>query len=113
MFLKRKDYGGEVLGKLLRKGAGGVIPVIELTKVLNYLKIRVPSSLEMIDFDSNVSFEQAKKYVPTLENEYWYDAFVGIPVSERSYIRAMLRRGEKITKEPRIKLSTIHAAKGR
>ena len=24
----------------------------------------------------------------------------------------MLRRGEKITKEPRIKLSTIHAAKG-
>jgi DNA helicase-2/ATP-dependent DNA helicase PcrA len=33
-------------------------------------------------------------------------------VSERSYIRAMLRRGEKITKEPRIRLSTIHAAKG-
>jgi hypothetical protein len=91
---------------------GGLIPVIELTKVLNYLKIRVPSSLEMIDFDTNVSFEQAKKYVPTLENEYWYDAFIGVSVSERSYIRAMLRRGEKITKEPRIKLSTIHAAKG-
>ena len=91
---------------------GGLIPVIELTKVLNYLKIRVPSSLEMIDFDTNISFEQAKKYVPTLENEYWYDAFIGVSVSERSYIRAMLRRGEKITKEPRIKLSTIHAAKG-
>ena len=91
---------------------GGLIPIIELTKVLNYLKIRVPSSLEMIDFDTNVSFEQAKKYVPRLVNEYWYDAFVGVSVSERSYIRAMLRRGEKITKEPRIKLSTIHAAKG-
>jgi superfamily I DNA/RNA helicase len=29
-----------------------------------------------------------------------------------SYIRAILRRKEKITKEPRIKLSTIHGSKG-
>jgi len=38
--------------------------------------------------------------------------FEGISVKERSYIRAMLRRGEKITQEPRIRISTIHAAKG-
>ena len=94
----------------LRKG--GVIPIIDLTKVLLYMKIPVPISLERTDFDSNVSFEQAQGYVPSLKKEYWYDLFEGIPVSERSYIRAMLRRGEKITKDPRIKLSTIHAAKG-
>ena len=29
-----------------------------------------------------------------------------------TYIRAVLRRGQKITHDPRIKLSTIHGAKG-
>ena len=43
---------------------------------------------------------------------HWYDVFTLLSPKEISYIRAMLRRGEKITKEPRIKLSTIHAAKG-
>ena len=31
---------------------------------------------------------------------------------ERSYLVAALRRGEKLTKTPRIRLSTIHSAKG-
>ena len=42
----------------------------------------------------------------------WYDVFTLLRPAEISYIRAMLRRGEKITKQPRIRLSTIHAAKG-
>ena len=50
--------------------------------------------------------------MPSLSSQYWYDIFDGVSVKERSYIRAMLRRGEKITKNPRIRLSTIHAAKG-
>mgnify|MGYP003132919564 FL=1 len=94
----------------LRKG--GEIPLVDLIKVLNYMRVSVPTSLERNDFDSNISFEEAQSYLPNLKQEYWYDLFDGISVSERSYIRAMLRRGEKITKEPRIKLSTIHAAKG-
>ena len=94
----------------LRKG--GEIPLVDLIKVLNYMRVSVPTSLERNDFDSNISFEEAQSYLPDLKQEYWYDLFDGISVSERSYIRAMLRRGEKITKEPRIKLSTIHAAKG-
>lgn len=44
--------------------------------------------------------------------EIWHDMFTGLTVSERSYILAMLRRGEKITQQPRISLSTIHSAKG-
>jgi len=91
---------------------GEPIPVAQLTKVLNYLKLRTPTSLEKIDFDTLISYDTAKKHVPNLPNEYWYDVFTGVSVDERSYIRAMLRRGEKITKEPRIRLSTIHAAKG-
>jgi len=86
--------------------------MIEVTNVLNYLKIRVPSSLAVIDFDTLISFKELKKHVPQLKEGYWYDVFEGISVKERSYIRAMLRRGEKITQEPRIRISTIHAAKG-
>jgi superfamily I DNA/RNA helicase len=38
--------------------------------------------------------------------------FTALTPTERSYILSMLRSGEKITKKPRIKLSTIHSAKG-
>ena len=92
--------------------AGRSILVTELINILSYMKIRVPKSLSSLDFDSFITFETAKVHIPSLKNEYWYDIFDGMSVSERSYIRAMLRRGEKITKEPRIRLSTIHAAKG-
>ncbi len=46
---------------------------------------------------------------PTL---IWHEALKLIPETERAYLTALLRRGEKITAEPRIKLSTIHGAKG-
>lgn len=46
---------------------------------------------------------------PTL---IWHEALKLIPETERAYLTAILRRGEKITTEPRIKLSTIHGAKG-
>ena len=35
-----------------------------------------------------------------------------MPRLKSTYIRAVLRRGQKITHDPRIKLSTIHGAKG-
>jgi len=92
--------------------AGGLIAMTEVTNVLNYLKVRVPSSLGVIDFDTLISLKELQKHVSNLKDGYWYDVFEGISVKERSYIRAMLRRGEKITQEPRIRISTIHAAKG-
>ena len=84
----------------------------EAINLLPYLKLSVPLSLRNIDFDTFITFEELRNHVPSLKNELWYDVFDGLSVKERSYIRAMLRRGEKITKEPRIRLSTIHAAKG-
>ena len=42
----------------------------------------------------------------------WHEAFVSMNLVERSYMVATLRRGEKLTKTPRIRLSTIHSAKG-
>lgn len=42
----------------------------------------------------------------------WSDAMDRLPDTDRAYITALLRRGEKFNGEPRISLSTIHGAKG-
>ena len=42
----------------------------------------------------------------------WYEALVRIPQPQEVYIRAALRRGQSLRGEPRIRLSTIHGAKG-
>tara|TARA_R110002049_G_scaffold11337_1_gene53611 strand:- start:72 stop:1595 length:1524 start_codon:yes stop_codon:yes gene_type:complete len=42
----------------------------------------------------------------------WFKALENIPTQKSSYVRAVLRRKENINREPRIKLSTIHGAKG-
>ena len=42
----------------------------------------------------------------------WYDAFDNVASSKIDYLRTMISNGEKINKEPRIIVSTIHGAKG-
>jgi len=44
--------------------------------------------------------------------ENWYDALDKISVEDREYIIASRRRGESLNKTPRIRVSTIHGAKG-
>lgn len=47
-----------------------------------------------------------------LTDKPWYEAFVKAPYDQVQYIRLMLSNGEKLSEEPRVRLSTIHAAKG-
>lgn len=42
----------------------------------------------------------------------WYECFDTASADEKIYIRLMLSHGEKLSEEARIKVSTIHAAKG-
>lgn len=42
----------------------------------------------------------------------WSEAMDKIPTTERAYVTALLRRGEKFNRAPRISVSTIHASKG-
>jgi DNA helicase-2/ATP-dependent DNA helicase PcrA len=42
----------------------------------------------------------------------WHEAMDKLPDSERAYVTALLRRGEKFNSTPRITLSTIHGSKG-
>ena len=46
------------------------------------------------------------------KDQPWFDALDKISEDKRIYLRAILRRGMKANREPRIKLSTIHSAKG-
>lgn len=91
---------------------GDPILVSECVNLLKFIKVSNPKSLEVFDFDVTMTYESLKKLFPDLPEGHWYDALTALTPKEISYLRAMLRRGEKITKEPRIRLSTIHAAKG-
>ena len=53
--------------------------------------------------------ERMSKRNNTLE---WYDAFDQVVPSTKDYLRSMLANGEDLNKKPRIKVSTIHGAKG-
>lgn len=57
-----------------------------------------------------VAHEQARKQGSG--QPVWYEAMSEVTLDQREYVRAMLRRGEAVTKQPRIRLSTIHGAKG-
>jgi superfamily I DNA/RNA helicase len=44
--------------------------------------------------------------------EIWHDALRGIALDDREYYLACLRRGEKLTETPRVRIETIHGSKG-
>ena len=45
-------------------------------------------------------------------NDVWYEAFDDLNFRIKNYVRSMRRNGENLKDKPRIKLSTIHSAKG-
>ena len=47
-----------------------------------------------------------------LPNDLWYNVFTKADQEDCLYIRTMLSNGEKLSQDPRIEVSTIHAAKG-
>ena len=42
----------------------------------------------------------------------WHEAFTNMPWDDKEYYISLLRRGESITKAPRININTIHGVKG-
>jgi DNA helicase-2/ATP-dependent DNA helicase PcrA len=92
--------------------SGGKISLPECSNIIKQIKLKNPKVIDTIDEKLRLNMQEMLYYFPDLPQTVWFDAFSLLSVKEISYIRAMLRRGEKITKKPRIKLSTIHAAKG-
>ena len=58
-----------------------------------------------------VELQEHQGLVATTEM-IWHEALDKIPETDRAYIIALLRRGERFNSEPRITVSTIHGSKG-
>jgi DNA helicase-2/ATP-dependent DNA helicase PcrA len=94
--------------------------VFDLVKVLySYMTgngVRIARGHKKIigEEDDTFTFEELRDHhglLATREME-WHEALDKIPGVDVAYVNALVRRGEDLTKEPRIKLSTIHGAKG-
>lgn len=68
--------------------------------------------LPNVNLDEEVSIDDLKNRFGLLTNAIWHEALDRISANDRQYYTSVLRSGEKLTEKPRIKLSTIHAAKG-
>lgn len=42
----------------------------------------------------------------------WHDALIRIPLDDREYYLTCMRRGDRLTETPRLRIETIHGAKG-
>lgn len=89
-----------------RKGEQITAPEVE--KIFRYVR----HNRQPAPKDGLFVLEDLREQWGVVTDKIWHEAFERMSLVERSYLIAMLRRGEKITKEPRIRLSTIHSAKG-
>jgi DNA helicase-2/ATP-dependent DNA helicase PcrA len=58
------------------------------------------------------NIDDLKRNFGLLRDDIWHDALDKISEEEREFMLAARRRGESLNEKPRIKLSTIHGAKG-
>ena len=79
---------------------------------VSYIKGSKKKVLEDVEPHEKLTLAEVVEKSCIGEPVVWHEMFDAITPAERSYMLSMLRRGEKITKSPRIKLSTIHSAKG-
>ena len=87
--------------------------------IVDMLKFMEPGSLPAA-FVKRLKSDEAKRGFSMEElmaaglktNAIWHEALTRISPKERDFFIAARKRGEPLLKEPRIKISTIHAAKG-
>lgn len=63
---------------------------------------------DVIEYD----IKDLAQHYGLLTDSVWYEALTKISEDKRDYLRAILRRGNKLSNSSRIRLSTIHGAKG-
>ena len=98
----------------LRKGKE--IPFSTLQKVYAYLDTGLVAKgfkkLTNAPEDQFYNIKTLHDHWGLLTNGIWHEVLTKISSEQREYIIALLRRGTKLNAAPRIKLATIHGAKG-
>ncbi len=99
----------------LRKGE--MVTVEEARKVYGLMTLdrgvkRGHKTLPKHEDEMKVSMSWLKQSGGLLREDPWYEALDLIPQGQINYIRAARARGEKLSKMPRVTLSTVHGSKG-
>jgi len=76
--------------------------------MLVYLAMGLKS--DKVNIDEKKTYDAAELMLVAKVD--WHDSLIRIPLDDREYYRICLRRGAKLTEKPRIRISTIHGAKG-
>jgi DNA helicase-2/ATP-dependent DNA helicase PcrA len=99
----------------LRKGES--ISAMQVRKIYRYMTsdrgvARSYKTLKSTFDEERLTLQDLLASYGLLTTAIWHEAFDKISDKEKQYLIACLRRGEKLTKTPRIHISTIHGAKG-
>jgi len=92
----------------LRKGEA--LPVEQVRGVYDWM--RVGKALSKVPGETMLTLADLCEKHGCKTDEPWHDALVKIPERDRVYYRACKRRGESLTRAPRIYVGTIHSVKG-
>lgn len=105
-----------VIWEDLRKGKS--VAVSQIVKVYDLMTSKVgiaygmKAKLEREPENLTLNLKNLQTDFGLLTTEIWHKALNRIPEQDREYFLSALRQGEKLLKEPRIKISTIHGVKG-
>lgn len=102
----------ETLRKLEQVSAARVKKMYEFMSTRERIKYGSKSQLEKVPDNEMLSIQELTASYGLLTDSIWHTALDKIPDVEREYFLSALRKGEKLLKEPRIKISTIHSVKG-
>lgn len=98
----------------LRKG--DTIPVASAINVYKKLRAGVTgpgrTALSRRDGEERVSIAELKSAFGLLTTAIWHEAFDAMPYAEKDFYLRARRQGERLTGTPRVRISTIHGAKG-
>ena len=100
----------------LRKGkyvsVTEALQVYEYMSVRNRIKYGFKQKLQNQEHDKLVHIYDLRRDFGLMTDAIWHEAFDKLSDEEKQYFINALKNGEKLTKEPRIKVSTIHSTKG-
>ena len=103
------------LWEMLRRGEGIAARDVRLVyrqMLLNKQVKRGHKTLPDVPEDRVLTIEDLTANHGLLTTAPWDDALEVIPNVDKVYFKACMRRGEDLSRTPRIRISTIHSAKG-
>jgi superfamily I DNA/RNA helicase len=113
--IKQTTLEAIILWEKLRKGqaitGGEARRMYEVLKTNSGVK-RGHKTLPGFGDEDEVTMRDLQERGGLRRTDIWHEALERIPAGERAYLLQALRKGQKLTTRPSVRLSTIHGAKG-